>query len=279
MEFTKEELANEEWRDVVGYEGLYQVSSLGRVRSCPRKLRADRGYFDYKGKILCVNINRHGYCKSTISDGNGKMHTYPTHRLVAMAFIPNQENKPCIDHINAIKTDNRVSNLRWVTYKENMQNPLTMERRKMRYTDEVRQKLREQFSGENNPFYGRTHTQETKDRISKTKMGVKMSDEFKAKLSVIFSGKNNPNYGKHHTPEAKAKIREAQRLKQMRKVVQLTLDWGFIAEYECLKDASRALGFKTSANIWSCCNGRADKCGGYKWMYKEDYEILLTNKK
>ena len=116
----------EEWRNIEGYEGLYEISNLGRVRSLDRIVVYSNGrkYF-YKGEILKLKVDKYGYniisfCK------NGKHKTYTIHRLVASAFIPNTENKSCIDHINTIKTDNRVENLRWVTNKENMNNPLTL---------------------------------------------------------------------------------------------------------------------------------------------------------
>lgn len=116
----------EEWKDIEGYEGLYEISNLGRVRSLDRIVVYSNGrkYF-YKGEILKLKVDKYGYniisfCK------NGKHKTYTIHRLVASAFIPNTENKSCIDHINTIKTDNRVENLRWVTNKENMNNPLTL---------------------------------------------------------------------------------------------------------------------------------------------------------
>lgn len=106
----------EEWKDVKGYEGLYQISNLGRIRSL----------IGSESRILKPHINGKGYRRIGIyKDGIRKR--YDIHRLVAIAFIPNPENKECVDHINTIRTDNRVENLRWVTFKENMNNPETSE--------------------------------------------------------------------------------------------------------------------------------------------------------
>lgn len=107
----------EEWRDVIGYEGIYQVSSLGRVKSLSRVAKNRHGYRPIKERIL-KPAYRDGYVGVGLRK-NTKPTTFLVHRLVAEAFIPNPGGKPCIDHINMIRSDNRVENLEWVTYSEN----------------------------------------------------------------------------------------------------------------------------------------------------------------
>lgn len=119
-------LPNEEWRDIVGYEGLYQVSNLGRVKSLERGHKTLSAYIQ-KDKILKTHIGIRGYCIVCLSK-NGKVKHIPIHRLMAKAFIQNPKNKPCIDHINTIRTDNRIENLRWCTHKENSNNVLSLKK-------------------------------------------------------------------------------------------------------------------------------------------------------
>lgn len=108
-------MKNEEWRDVVGYEGLYQVSSMGRVKSLERKDCLGR---TVKERILKSRTNRYGYMEVNLcADGKRKM--LKVHRLVCQAFHDNPDNKPEVNHVNEDKTDNRACNLEWSTRREN----------------------------------------------------------------------------------------------------------------------------------------------------------------
>lgn len=116
---------NEEiWRDIKGYEGLYQISSIGRVKRLEKIRRNGRGYRKYKEQITDGYIDDVGY-RYVILTKERKEKRFRLHRLVAEAFIPNPDNKPEIDHINTNRTDNRIENLRWVTRKENLNNKIT----------------------------------------------------------------------------------------------------------------------------------------------------------
>ncbi len=101
------------WKPVIGYENLYEVSNLGNVRivsgkNCGKLFKLQKQHYN----TVCLTRE-------------GKEKTVCVHRLVANAFIPNPQNKPCIDHINTNPFDNKVSNLRWVTHSENSNNPIT----------------------------------------------------------------------------------------------------------------------------------------------------------
>lgn len=113
----------EEWVDIRGYEGYYQVSNMGGVRSLDVKRWNGCGWFIKRGRVLKSRLTKHGYCRVQL---NGK--DKYVHRLVAEHFIDNPNNKPEVDHIDGDKSNNCVDNLRWVTGKENMNNPLTREK-------------------------------------------------------------------------------------------------------------------------------------------------------
>lgn len=113
-------MMNEIWKDIKGYEGLYQISNLGNVKSLNYRNTDEE-------KILKQIKHSKGYLQVGLCK-NGKTKKYTTHRLVAEHFIPNPNNLPQIDHINTNKTDNRVENLRWCTIKENNNNPLTIDK-------------------------------------------------------------------------------------------------------------------------------------------------------
>jgi hypothetical protein len=108
----------EVWKDIDGYEGLYQVSNLGRVKSLPRFVRNKSSHFFTKEKILKPS-NTKGYSYVSIRKDN-IANQCKIHRLVCLAFLPNPENKRTVNHINGIRSDNRLCNLEWATDSENL---------------------------------------------------------------------------------------------------------------------------------------------------------------
>lgn len=172
----------EEWKTVSECP-VYEVSNLGRIR---------RG-----NKVFSLHVNIYGY---VIANLKGKRRF--VHRLVAKEFIPNPENKPFVDHINCIKTDNRVENLQWVTRIENNRNPLT-----------------------------RLH-------MSKAAKGRKVSLEARIRQSERMKGEKHFFYGKHHSPEfIKRKIDM-----QSKTVEMYSLDGLFLGRFKNAIEAEEKTG-------------------------------------
>ena len=155
---------------------VYEVSNLGRVR--------------VNGEIVEPGMN----------DNYLGIGSFYIHRAVAELFVPNPENKPCVDHINTDRLDNRADNLRWVTAKENCNNPLTIKHkseasRGMVFSAERNRKISEEHKG-------KTHSEETKRKIIEANRGKHRSEESKRKMSEALKGKQ-------FSEEHKQKLREA----------------------------------------------------------------------
>ena len=154
----------EQWKDIQGYEGLYQISDCGRVKN------------SRTGRILKLRNNK-GYIEVTL-----KGRTYLVHRLVAEAFIPNIDNLPCVDHIDTNKENNVYTNLRWVTHSENMRNPIT------------REQLSEAHKGKEPWNKGKSLSEEHKKKMSESHKGKKRkphTEETKKKISESMKCKKN----------------------------------------------------------------------------------------
>lgn len=108
------------WKPIKGYEGLYEISSTGQIKSLPRKKGLKNGhYYITKEKILKTSMTTTGYRKIELTK-NGTKKSKKVHRLIAKAFIPNEEGKPNINHIDGNQLNNNISNLEWCTQRENI---------------------------------------------------------------------------------------------------------------------------------------------------------------
>ena len=229
-----ESLPNEEWRDIVGYEGLYQVSNLGRVKSLRRN------------KLLSPRVGSKGYLSVALCKDGG-FDSQRIHRLVYCAFIGDIPINMELDHINTIKVDNSLSNLRLVTHKENMNNPLT-------------RKTLSGKVGNLSPNYGK-----------------KLSLETRAKISAFLLSDKNPRRGNPLSKEHRENISKANKGKPLpqcaidkksKAIIQMSLDGEFIKEWKSGTVIQRELGYSKS-NICNCCKGKLKHIYGYKWRYKD----------
>jgi len=177
----------------------WEVSNYGNVKR--------------NGKIAKLNLSPQGYLRTSYGC---------IHRLVAELFIPNPDNKPEVDHIDANKLNNHVNNLRWVTKSENMMNPITRlhnsESQKQLWTESYRKNMsdkkktyyiehpeaRQKISELQKTRLRQPCSEETKEKIRIANIGHTLSEEAKEKLRAV-------NLGKKHSEETKQKMREAWR--------------------------------------------------------------------
>lgn len=177
---------DEKWMPIRDFEGCYEISDKGRVKSVERDILNGNKIYHKKEKVLKPHINKTGHLLVVLCKDNK---TYPKliHRLVAEAFIPNLENKPVVDHIDTNPANNCVENLRWVTVQENCMNPLT--------------RVHNSESKKGHKGYLIHHSEETKKKLSEAHKGRKLSEEHKQKISEshkgLRKGKSNCLKGRH----------------------------------------------------------------------------------
>ena len=176
------------WKEIEGFEGLYEVSNMGRVKALDRYVMNNGGLQHKAERILRQNIQKGGHCMVVLCK-DGKTYPKLVHRLVAIAFIPNPQNKPVVDHIDTDPTNNKVENLRWATVKENANNPLS--------------RVNNSKSKKGHPYYGRPLTKEERRKISDAHKGKKLTEEHKKALSNAHKGKKASE--KHREAVSRAK--------------------------------------------------------------------------
>ena len=263
----------EEWRDIEGYEGYYQVSNFGRVKSLDRIQTQKRGnkYYNrkYKSQIIKSYLTHKGYCAIGVTKNN-KHKNFAVHRLVAKAFIPNPKNKPQVNHIDGNKENNRVDNLEWNTGSENLKhaykNKLKLCTKKHRETAKYQCKknfnkkvLQYNLNGNFIKEWNSITDASNFYNISISSITQCCQGILKSSYKYIWKYKTTdfpliiPNYTKQY---------------KCIPVLQYTLQNVFVKEYKSLTDASQ----KTNINaphISECIRKKRKTAGGYIWKSKE----------
>ena len=199
----------EEWKDIPGYKGLYQVSSLGRVKSLPK-------YHSKRERILKGEMDKDGYIKVVLCPNSYKREKRFVHRIVAMAFIENGNNGYEVDLIDGYPSNYCIDNLRWVTHKTNINNPVTIKRKSERSK-------------------GRVFSKSTLQKMSLAKKGRKLSPENIAaiiernKIAVIMMDLNG---------------NELKRFNSMKEASKITGVNGRRISDVCLNKRNKAGGYK-----------------------------------
>lgn len=260
---------NVEWRPVKGFEGLYEVNNTAQIRTVERTLITKNGNRrTIPSKLHKPSTNVHGYhYVKLIKDGKQK--NMLNHRAVMEAFVPNPENKPFIDHINTIKTDNRLENLRWVTSYENSHNPITIQHIKDTCTpQEISRQI--QVKKENGSWNAKRVFQYTKEGVFVAEY-ASQSDAIKAlgldarrvtgNLKTALDNNKKSAYGFMWTTK---KVSVPEYIKPHGKyspIRQIDKNGNTIREWKSVSEAAKSLG------VWdSNLSSYVKKYGSYKGM-------------
>ena len=254
----------EVWKDVVGYEGLYQVSNLGKVRSLTRIVeRSDKTVRLRNGKMLSLIKKSDNYISTTLFR-NGKKKTVLVHRLVASAFIPNPNGFQEVNHKDENPSNNHVDNLEWcdrsynINYGNRNKKCILTSNSNGSKCAEV-PVLQYTFDGEFVKRYSSLH--EIERTIGKNYISV----------CYCCSGKYHYSYGYIWIYEKDIDTLD-ERIKKIKekRVVQLNLEGKLIKIWNSISEASKHLVI-LQTSISMCCSGKYKTSGGFKWIKEKDY--------
>lgn len=251
----------EEWRDIDGYEGLYQISNFGRVKSSDRVMpHKAHGTWRIKARILkqfLAGPVGSQYKSVFLHQGNGKQNIFRVHRLVAIAFIPNPDGKEQVNHIDGCKTNNYVSNLEWVTALENTahawKNGLCNNVIEAKSRPVINVDTGERFSS----------LKEAANKHGVTGSAIMRACQGKCTQSAGFRWQYTEDY------DAGLPLRKTEN-KNYTAVKQYDLKTGnLVKEYPSIQEATLAVGACVSG-ISLCCRGKSKSIAGYMWRYATD---------
>jgi hypothetical protein len=245
------------WKDIKGFEGRYQVSNTGKVKS----LR----FLGHDGeRLMKLSPHHSGYL--IVQLGKHPAKTYHVHFLVASAFLPSVDGKPIVNHIDGNKHNNHVDNLEWVTYKENTEHAIKTGLRNPHDTPK-------RF-GKNNPQSKPVLQYDLSGNfIRKWDSQSDVARAFNAKSSTVSACIDNPSLTfrgymfRSFSETIESKIQPCASRLLPKPVNQYDMNGNFISEWDNAKDASKYLCIPFKG-IMDCCYGRQKSCGGYIWKLK-----------
>lgn len=249
-------LANEEWRPVIGYEGLYEVSNFGRVRSLDRVVINKRGLqIRRKGQIMKASPNYLGYMTTSLSCC-GKYKTPPIHRLVAKAFIPNPNNLPEVNHKDENKSNNRADNLEWCDRSYNVNYGTGIRRRSIAKSKNIEQLT---MDGQHVAYYMSAEVAGKLNSCDPSLLRKVIRGERDSAFGYLWRAIEGSIDGLKFETDPREPIG-----KKPTKVEQLTLDGKHVAYYESMSAAAKAVSCSIQ-NIYNAIICRNKTVKGYKW--------------
>lgn len=245
--------ALENFVDIQGYEGLYKVNNRGEVLSV-RSM-----------KLLKAGKNSHGYMNIALTK-DGKSKTHKIHRLVAIAFIPNPNNYPYINHKDEDKTNNNVENLEWCTHKYNLNYGTAIERRSKSIKENPlkQRKAVIQLSLDGKLISEYRSTKEASEKTDIDRRQISRAINHVGKQAHGFLWVLKENYCKE-VDYAKLHKEESIHPKP-KQIAQYTKDGKFIKAWSSITEAHISLGIGFSA-LSSCLHGKYSHAGGFIWKF------------